>query len=585
MDKKKTIIAVGIICILVVVFLLLNTYAFWTVKKKQTNINKLSTACLQIDYIDIPDSGINLTEAWPLTDEEGIATTGYTFRVENVCNEPVNYQVVLESLKIDGKTEEDYFGNEYIKLQLSNDRISRYSEFGVVLNDQDDDHKEDIRETRQIFVGTLAAKEEGSTANVASHNIRIWISGDAPNSQIGKAFRSKIKVYAGQGVPKSDHDISPESCFAFDSSTGNVTAYNVEECGTSLVLPATIGGTPIRAIGLTSETKDLTYIDISKASGLKNVNQYAFVDTNSSPYVSVIGGYVGLDNDLVLPENTVTVGDNAFSKFNGNNLVLNNKLEFIGGVSFGDYQGLGKNLILPSSVSLIGPGAFYSFNGAAVVLSSNLSQIMANAFYSYEGLNSPLVIPNNVVTIEENAFRAYSGPSLALSSKLKTINNYAFENYNGTRITIPNSVEEIGDGAFYKYNNSANLELGTGVNKIGSHAFYSYEGVGTTLDFPSSLTEIGNYAFFNYLGDTINFNEGLSKIGEYAFYNYYKQNVIVYLPSTITEIKAHAFDGLDATATIVIKKPNLSGITLESGWNGGASIKCWNNNQVINCPN
>ena len=128
-SKKKTFLAIGIAVFLIGLFILLNTYAFWRLKGEQSESNLVVGACLSMEFIETPDpdhegetiGGFNIPKAWPISDEEGISTTGYTFKIKNNCAEDVNYQVVLESLKTPN---ENYFDYDYIKVMLDNKGIN-----------------------------------------------------------------------------------------------------------------------------------------------------------------------------------------------------------------------------------------------------------------------------------------------------------------------------------------------------------------------------------------------------------------------------------------------------------------------------
>ena len=64
-------------------------------------------------------------------------------------------------------------------------------------------------------------------------------------------------------------------------------------------------------------------------------------------------------------------------------------------------------------------------------------------------------------------------------------------------VTIPSSVTEIGDHAFYYCQSLASLRInGSNLKRIGDHAFYDCSSL-TSLTIPESVTEIGPYAFWS----------------------------------------------------------------------------------------
>ena len=169
-SNKKKMYLITIICIsLVGLFLLLGSYAFWRIKGEQSESNYVVGACLNFEFIELKDEetgeinqGINLggEETWPMSDEDGSKQKGYSFKIENTCNRQIDYQVVLESLKIAGKTANDYFDDSEIKVQFDNASINTYNTLKTVDNDDTASYIEDIRLTKQLLVGTLGAKEK-----------------------------------------------------------------------------------------------------------------------------------------------------------------------------------------------------------------------------------------------------------------------------------------------------------------------------------------------------------------------------------------------------------------------------------------
>ena len=63
-----------------------------------------------------------------------------------------------------------------------------------------------------------------------------------------------------------------------------------------------------------------------------------------------------------------------------------------------------------------------------------------------------------------------------------------------TSVTIPNSVTEIGPGAFDGCSGLTSVTIPNSVTSIGDRAFYECSGL-TSVTIPNSVTSIGNYAF------------------------------------------------------------------------------------------
>ena len=78
-----------------------------------------------------------------------------------------------------------------------------------------------------------------------------------------------------------------------------------------------------------------------------------------------------------------------------------------------------------------------------------------------------------------------------MNNILKNITNKDI--INGSFV-VPESVTEIGEGAFYGCTNLKNITLPEGVTKIGIDAFYGCSSL-TNITIPESVTKIWDYAF------------------------------------------------------------------------------------------
>lgn len=94
---------------------------------------------------------------------------------------------------------------------------------------------------------------------------------------------------------------------------------------------------------------------------------------------------------------------------------------------------------------------------------------------------------------------------------------------NITKLYLPDSLEKIGDYAFYDLENLAYLNLGNSVVRIGEGAFMAIESL-TKVVIPDSINSIGDAAFSAGLWDSsalesVTIGSGVTYIGSQAFYN------------------------------------------------------------------
>lgn len=246
-------------------------------------------------------------------------------------------------------------------------------------------------------------------------------------------------------------------------------------------------------------------------------------------------GCRNLNGDLTLPDSVQIVGNNAFSECTGltGTLTLGSSLQTIGAGAFYDCSFSG-NLVIPDSVTSIGRYAFYSRpylrpeTQGTLTLGRNLRTIGEFAFLESRYTGS-LTIPDSVVEIGERAFYQCENlnGTLTLGKNLRTIGKEAFSGcaFTGS-LTIPEGVAEIADGAFsslYQFNRdgmfNGTLTLPSTLKTIGAEAF-AYTDFSGELLIPDGVTSIGTSAFAECdgFGGTLSLPDSIKTVGESAFY-------------------------------------------------------------------
>ncbi len=143
---------------------------------KQKKENQASTKCLNIE-LEETNNGILLSEAYPITDEEGMKSTPYTFTIKNTCDSFVSYEVSL------GILDTSTLDSRYVAAVLDYNAIQ-------TLNQYEETNLEGYKEGRLLQKGNLSGNEE------ITYNLRIWMDYDTPaiEETMNKAFKSKIVV-------------------------------------------------------------------------------------------------------------------------------------------------------------------------------------------------------------------------------------------------------------------------------------------------------------------------------------------------------------------------------------------------------
>lgn len=231
---------------------------------------------------------------------------------------------------------------------------------------------------------------------------------------------------------------------------------------------------------------------------------------------------------LTLPDTVVRVGENAFT---GTGLIsTDGGVQYAANVVVGVNSGVTsvtvkagtvgiadgafrKNTTLNSvslgSVRFIGVSALRECSKlTAITFTESVKIIGANAFRE-SGLTS-VSVPATVETVGDNAF--YDCKSLiSVTVHAKEIGRFAFS-YTGVNRTLNSPVKERPD-----YAKLTSITLGEEVEIIGSNAF-QYCPV-TSVTLPAGLTTIGKYAFAQTNLSSITIPASVTRIGEYAFYD------------------------------------------------------------------
>ena len=158
-------------------------------------------------------------------------------------------------------------------------------------------------------------------------------------------------------------------------------------------------------------------------------------------------------------------------------------------------------VVIPASVEIIGAGAFEStgINNLSIESGSKLKTIEDAAFSAADGGYSTItnfVMPDTVETIGERAFYYREGlQTITLSKNLKTIGAGAFKECKAlSSIDISSGVTAIEDDTFSGCIALTNVNIPSGVQSIGNEVFRGCSAL-TSIDIPSGVQSIGEYAF------------------------------------------------------------------------------------------
>ena len=306
-----------------------------------------------------------------------------------------------------------------------------------------------------------------------------------------------------------------------------------------------------------SVSNDGTYVTITKC--ISSDSDIVVPDTIEGLPVTAIGSQAFMKNEtivrVVLPDTITEIGFMAFSQCaNLQTINMPLALKTIGGTAFGGCTAL-EEIDLPSGVETIENGAFSSCtNLGTVQIPETVTSIGESAFRDTAWLTAkrnenPLVIVNSIlidgttcsgdVVFPDNVTVAY-------------INNMAFYNNTAmTGITIPDTVAFIGNQAFMRCSALKSVTIPDNVTEIGSSLFDNCSKL-EYVELSDSLTTL-NSGLFNGCSSltSVKLPASLTKIPAGLFQSCENLKDIT-LPETVETIDMRAFLNCTSLDELVI---------------------------------
>ncbi len=183
-EKKKRTILYGL---LVTVLVLIGvTYAYYRIAKTQTNSNVIGTrTCLDTTLTE-ETSEIVLSDAFPISDDDGLKQSPFTFTLTNNCDSYVKVTIALVS-EYRTSTSTSYLKDNYVKSNLSTKGTNDGS--SVILS--------------TLSLGKVDTNTEGyvlkttglKNKEAKSFDLRLWLDSETTNEQgLNKTWKGKIVV-------------------------------------------------------------------------------------------------------------------------------------------------------------------------------------------------------------------------------------------------------------------------------------------------------------------------------------------------------------------------------------------------------
>ena len=224
MDNRKKYIILGIVTVLLmvlIVFLIGRSFGFFKYIKIGDIANVITINGIKVDIENPENDALNLENAYPMSDEEGMSLTPFVFTMTNTSNKVLSYtlRVVNDEDKQLSCTLEDQticpaLTTNYIKYSYKKND-GTYSEPSLLSN------KDNI-----ITTGFIAGGE------TITSSIVIWIDSEASNEIQNHYFFGKVIITGEQYIEKNlKETILAENSIVESEPTLDDISYNVNENG------------------------------------------------------------------------------------------------------------------------------------------------------------------------------------------------------------------------------------------------------------------------------------------------------------------------------------------------------------------
>ena len=213
MEEKKKI---GNAKLLIVAFVLTvaiifgSTFAWFTLTKTSEKVNTIKAGSLSMELDDKASDGILLQKAIPMSYQQGVATTEYTFTLKNNGSKG-DYKISL----IDEAT---YTDSEGAQVTIAADKKIADTKIRYILLKDGE-----VAEASKSMLLSEAANrviDSGTIANgtTITYSLRIWIDSKAENEVMGQIFNARLQLDATQHQEQTA-PVGPIYYYAFGTPT------------------------------------------------------------------------------------------------------------------------------------------------------------------------------------------------------------------------------------------------------------------------------------------------------------------------------------------------------------------------------
>lgn len=418
-----------------------------------------------------------------------VSITATTFSVEAlrkavidlITNEPETDMVI-------GNSSKQNTASEYIENEITSSAHQ---------NETDED------------TSSINSKDNQSNSNTANSKPSDKLSGNT--SYIDSTIENNDTTNLGS--------ISKESgVYKYSISNGEAIIIDfIQGNSSEITIPSYLDGYPVTKIQdeafLASLLTSITIPDT-----VKSIGNYAFYGSNSL-------------KKIYIPKSVTKIGDFAFASCNLLNSINvddeNSKYHSIDGVLYSKDK---KTLLCCPSWK----------KQTLFTIPNNVVEIYDSAFCGCRLIKN-ITIPDTVTTIGNKAFyKCYGLTTISMGKNVKTIGDSAFAGCTSLKnINLPDSIINIGAHAFEE-SGVKNIVLPTGITKINNHTFSKCKSLEKII-IPQSVEVIGEKAFFYCFAlKMIQIPEGVKEIQSWVFRDCKSLETVI-LPLSLETLYCSAF--------------------------------------------
>ena len=209
--KKKKKLALYYGLLVTVICIIGVSFAWFRLYLSQNENNTLASRTCFNTTLTEDTSKISLTDAFPISDEDGLKQTPFTFTIKNNCNSYVKVYITIDSTYRES-TDTSYLKDNYMKVNISPKGTTTSQ--SVILGSQTLTDLENNKKGYIIINTGLKANEE------KSYDLRIWMDSAVTKEQgLNKAWSGKIVV-----VSNASEEPAPAPNGWYEAGNGTLLA-------------------------------------------------------------------------------------------------------------------------------------------------------------------------------------------------------------------------------------------------------------------------------------------------------------------------------------------------------------------------